>query len=445
MNPPQLWWMNNWGTSLGSGAIAGKWTLGNDTESDAHQETCDLEYWAGGATGLDTPRIQMPWAMDIATPDIFYRGMVDKNALQRGLYKEQWVANGLHIKFEDWGTDLRWNPAPFNRAGSTMAIPGQELVYTNGWASGQPVPGSYAWICDYDGNMLYQFVNEWYAWQDLFDAGLSSAASHGPDFACSDGFGRLYLGNWSCQNVCFNPLAYMTEFGGTESYYDMDIWANTNGDFYYDANWQGESPTWLCEGVDPASRSIYADKNGFVSRGNSGIGGISGIIFGPDGTGMIKYTWADEVSVTDPNNEAQGVFFINNGGAFDGAYTDYSDAGYAYIGTFYDAYDSVTGKIVAVPEVAVDDAAPASFAVAQNSPNPFNPTTTINYTVPESGNVTVDIFNVAGQKVASLVNGQMSAGSHSVVWNAAKCSAGVYFYTVKAGNHTKTMKMTLLK
>jgi hypothetical protein len=326
-----------------------------------------------------------------------------------------------------------------------MAIPGQELIYTNGWASGQPVPGCYAWICDYDGNMLAQFVNEWYAEQDLFDAGLVTAASHGPDFATMDGFGKLYMGSWSCQNVCFNPLAYLTTFGGTESYYDMDLWANTNGDFYYDANWQGESPTWLCDGVDPASRSIYADKNGFVSRGNSGIGQISGIIFGPDGTGMIKYTWADEVSVTDPNNEAQGVFFINNGGAFDGAYTDYSDAGYAYIGTFYDAYDSVTGKIVAVPEVAVDDAAPASFAVAQNSPNPFNPTTTINYTVPESGNVTVDIFNVAGQKVASLVNGQMSAGSHSVVWNAAKCSAGVYFYTVKAGNHTKTMKMTLLK
>jgi hypothetical protein len=88
---------------------------------------------------------------------------------------------------------------------------------------------------------------------------------------------------------------------------------------------------------------------------------------------------------------------------------------------------------------------PTSFQLAQNYPNPFNPTTTINYIIPEPGKVTVDIFNVTGQKVASLVNGQMSAGSHSVVWNAEKCSAGVYFYTVKAGNHTKTMKMTLLK
>ena len=92
-----------------------------------------------------------------------------------------------------------------------------------------------------------------------------------------------------------------------------------------------------------------------------------------------------------------------------------------------------------------DDPLPHHFVLSQNYPNPFNPTTTISFTIPESGDVTVDIFNVAGQKVASLVNGQMNAGSHSVVWDASDFSAGVYFYSIKAGNYTRTMKMTLLK
>ena len=95
-------------------------------------------------------------------------------------------------------------------------------------------------------------------------------------------------------------------------------------------------------------------------------------------------------------------------------------------------------------EVSVDEDASA-FAVAQNSPNPFNPTTTINFSIVEAGNVSIDVFNVAGQKVDTIANEFMSSGSQSVVWDASGFSAGIYFYTVKSGDITKTMKMTLLK
>ena len=85
------------------------------------------------------------------------------------------------------------------------------------------------------------------------------------------------------------------------------------------------------------------------------------------------------------------------------------------------------------------------YALEQNTPNPFNPTTTIGFTLANAGNVNIDVFNVAGQKVDTLVNDFMEAGSNSVVWDASEFSAGVYFYTVKSGNFTKTLKMTLLK
>ena len=100
---------------------------------------------------------------------------------------------------------------------------------------------------------------------------------------------------------------------------------------------------------------------------------------------------------------------------------------------------------VTPPFDAVKNDKPTTFTLSQNTPNPFNPSTTIVFTLPSDGQVTVDIYNVAGQKVDTLIDDFMPAGSHSAVWDAADFPAGVYFYTVTAGEFTRTMKMTLLK
>ena len=85
------------------------------------------------------------------------------------------------------------------------------------------------------------------------------------------------------------------------------------------------------------------------------------------------------------------------------------------------------------------------MALYPNQPNPFNPSTNVKLALPVASNWNIGIFNVAGQKVDTLVNDFMTAGSHSVVWDAADFAAGMYFYTVKAGDHAETKKMTLLK
>ena len=85
------------------------------------------------------------------------------------------------------------------------------------------------------------------------------------------------------------------------------------------------------------------------------------------------------------------------------------------------------------------------FTLMQNSPNPFNPVTTIQFTLPDAGIVSIDVYNMAGQKVDTIADEFMSAGSHSVMWNASGFSAGVYFCTVKTAHSSKSMKMTLLK
>lgn len=88
---------------------------------------------------------------------------------------------------------------------------------------------------------------------------------------------------------------------------------------------------------------------------------------------------------------------------------------------------------------------PVEFSLSQNYPNPFNPSTTINFTLPAASQVTLDVFNVAGEKVATLVNGQMVQGFHSVNFDASKLSSGIYLYTIKAGSFTATRKMILMK
>jgi hypothetical protein len=79
------------------------------------------------------------------------------------------------------------------------------------------------------------------------------------------------------------------------------------------------------------------------------------------------------------------------------------------------------------------------------SPNPFNPCTTISYDLPAAGQVEVAIFNAAGRRVATLVNGYRGAGTHQITWEAAGMPSGIYIITFDAGHHHTAQKVTLLK
>jgi hypothetical protein len=93
---------------------------------------------------------------------------------------------------------------------------------------------------------------------------------------------------------------------------------------------------------------------------------------------------------------------------------------------------------------------PEVFALHQNYPNPFNPVTSLRYDIPEDAPVNITIYDMMGRIVRSLVNSKKAAGYHYIKWNATNnknepVSAGLYLYTIQAGEFTQTKKMVLLK
>lgn len=112
-------------------------------------------------------------------------------------------------------------------------------------------------------------------------------------------------------------------------------------------------------------------------------------------------------------------------------------------GIYYSWKDAITGmdQLQELPQI---------FNVSLNYPNPFNPTTTIKYQLPKQSDVKLVIYNLLGQKVRTLINGQVEAGYHTAVWDGRndkgmQAASGVYIYRFEAGDYVKTMKMMLLK
>ena len=158
----------------------------------------------------------------------------------------------------------------------------------------------------------------------------------------------------------------------------------------------------------------------FSSNGGSNWEGIKLNI----DTHQLSYVWTVPKIITD--NARIRIIQNNTGG-------DYEDASGDFIIT--DVQTSI----------GVQEKNPAVFKLHPNYPNPFNPTTTINYEVPNSTNMDLSVYNLLGQKVVTLVSGTQSAGYHSIQWDASNVSAGAYFIKFQADDFLQIKKAILLK
>jgi hypothetical protein len=102
-------------------------------------------------------------------------------------------------------------------------------------------------------------------------------------------------------------------------------------------------------------------------------------------------------------------------------------------------YAVTTGAEEVAPEI------PASYSLSQNYPNPFNPNTTIEFALPHAATVSLKVYNLLGEEIATLASGDHPAGTFNASWDAPGTASGVYFYRLRAGDVVQTRKMILMK
>ncbi len=185
----------------------------------------------------------------------------------------------------------------------------------------------------------------------------------------------------------------------------------------------GEADTirWTVSGPDPDSVTILLSRDGGASFPDTLASGIAG---------AISHVWVVEPPTT---TEARVMIRSYRGGAVSG----------------YDASDSLFA-IVVTTDVDDGEKLPAVNTLAQNSPNPFNPVTRIDFSLRESGHVSLRVYDTAGRLVCVLIDEQMNAGRHSTLWDGRDAggklvASGVYYCRIAAGSFSATRKMIMLR
>jgi len=178
--------------------------------------------------------------------------------------------------------------------------------------------------------------------------------------------------------------------------------------------------------VGTKNSGIYKSTSGGLSwtQVNNGLkeNNILSLIINNDG----KLFAATEGGIYSSSNNGENWILLNTGLNHTYIYTlTINKEGYVFAGTngggVYRSYKTTTNYEKEIP---------SDFILFQNYPNPFNPSTTIKFALPERAKVNLSIYNLLGEKVAELVDGELEAGYHETKWNAGGFASGVYFYTL---------------
>ena len=177
-----------------------------------------------------------------------------------------------------------------------------------------------------------------------------------------------------------------------------------------------------------------------------------------NGSNEILLTWSDNSSSEEgylierklAGSDTFSIVDTLHGGGNQFTDTEVTSADYVYrVSGFSDTFQSAYSNEASISfEVGTEDieSVPDVFSLSQNYPNPFNPSTTIMYQLAENSSVRLEVFDMTGRKVSTLINGRVSAGAHSVTFDASELTSGVYFYQLRTSTgFSTTRKMILLK
>ena len=244
-------------------------------------------------------------------------------------------------------------------------------------------------------------------------------------------------------------------------------WVNGIGDGYIEHLTLEHAETLGITGFGAGTRSVTvgifmhpAGKAfGYVDQHN-GTGYNFGLL-GRDGTGLMHHQFSPQLGPWFLSSSNKHGEIIDGGSPWDGLYVasganlvtgldegETAGPGSMMYFPFRIATSSIGSSATAVAEIS--DVTPDAYALGDAYPNPFNPTSTIEFKVPEDTHVMLNVYNMAGQLVTSLVNEELTAGTYKTEWDArdlagAEVSSGSYIYRIEAGNFVESGKLTFLK
>ncbi|MFA6438251.1 MAG: T9SS type A sorting domain-containing protein, partial [Bacteriovoracaceae bacterium] len=266
---------------------------------------------------------------------------------------------------------------------------------------------------------------------------------------------------------------------------EINDYGEQNSVAFYDANKDGKLEMFIAGQTSPPSAVFYLPNVDDVSTIDTSDVNIISPIMGAtnfqgatigdiDGDGEVDFIigdWSSERKVYRLRHNKGMVYDDSLGYTLDTLYSAPTDSTYEFPNvTFGNDLDAdnrrellivntntradhpedasiiiLESKVTVLSVQQISDIVPNGFTLEQNYPNPFNPTSTISFSLKTEGQVELFITNALGQRVGSLVNGKLAAGTHEVTFNAGGLASGAYFYTLKSGTVVETKKMLLMK
>lgn len=295
-----------------------------------------------------------------------------------------------------------------------------QLIHTSSWINAVFfINDTIGWIgCDSDTLVLKTidggnswFVSFIYHWSDLI-------VSMG-FFTENDGWG-----------IFLNGIMKTVDGGANWSYYESSDFNNHAGFFLNDTlGWvtgSGGNYKTTDGGNTWDEMELYGGNDIYFIDQNTGWLAGFGVAHTTDG----GLNW--QVQDIPVDDIFTSLFFID--------YTTGWIVGYN--GTIL---KTTTGGASSIQENTQEHSIPVQYSLSQNFPNPFNPSTTIYYSLPKSDNVKLKIYDLLGKEIVSLVNDYQTAGEYEITWQQKGLSSGIYFYRLQAGDFSETKKLIFRK
>lgn len=360
------------------------------------------------------------------------------------------------------------------------------------------IPSNYVqWVCvDSSGNIWIATINggvakfDGTAWQ-VFNTANSPITSNTIYYVTAEKTGAIWIGTWSDGVVKYDggnwTVYHLTEHGMMNDAANF-IGIDENGKKWIGTDLSGlisfDNTKWIVEGKGALTKSINLSVNSFAIDNNK-ILWIAGYNSPNYILARVKdtlWTFYDSTSTLIPpcaayngiavdkynnkwittrtgllkyNNESWKLYSKNNSPLpvenFGSAYIDRNNNlvttlwNYDYPNHYSYGLWFFNENGVTITDVKRQDILPANYSLEQNFPNPFNPATTIRYSIPAENKVSINVYNILGQKIKELVNETKQAGIFKAEFDGTGLPSGIYIYQLRSGSFIETKKLILLK